>query len=138
MKPLGWRDDRKYPLILSIHGGPHGMYGYAFNPTFQVYAAQGYAVLYFNPRGSNGYGQKFSDGTLNEWGGGDYRDLMAGVDDALKRYAWIDADRLGATGGSYGGPFTHPGRGPKPPLTAPRARGPGAALGRPFSMSAHL
>jgi dipeptidyl aminopeptidase/acylaminoacyl peptidase len=107
MKPIGWREDRKYPLILSIHGGPHGMFGYAFNPTFQVYTAQGYAVLYLNPRGSNGYGQKFSDGTLNEWGGGDYRDLMAGVDEALRRYAWIDRDRLGVTGGSYGGFMTN-------------------------------
>lgn len=107
MKPIGWRADRKYPMILSIHGGPHGMYGYAFNPTFQVYAARGYAVLYLNPRGSSGYGQKFSDGTINEWGGGDYRDLMAGVDEALRRYTWIDANRLGVTGGSYGGFMTN-------------------------------
>jgi dipeptidyl aminopeptidase/acylaminoacyl peptidase len=107
MKPVGFREDRKYPLILSIHGGPHGMYGWAFNPTFQVYAARGYSVLYLNPRGSSGYGQKFSDGTLNEWGGGDYKDLMAGVDEVLKRYSWIDADRLGVTGGSYGGFMTN-------------------------------
>lgn len=107
MKPAGWRDDRKYPLILSIHGGPHGMFGWAFNLTFQVYAARGYAVLYLNPRGSSGYGQKFSDGTLNEWGGGDYKDLMAGVDEALKRYSWIDRDRMGVTGGSYGGFMTN-------------------------------
>jgi dipeptidyl aminopeptidase/acylaminoacyl peptidase len=107
MKPLGWRENRKYPLILSIHGGPHGMSGWAFNPTFQVYAARGYAVLYFNPRGSSGYGQKFSDGTLNEWGGGDYKDLMAGVDEALRRYPWIDQNRLGVTGGSYGGFMTN-------------------------------
>ena len=107
IKPAMWRPDRKYPLILSIHGGPHGMSGYGFNPTFQTYAARGYAVLYLNPRGSNGYGQKFSDGTLNEWGGGDYRDLMAGVDEALKRYSWIDPDRLGVTGGSYGGFMTN-------------------------------
>ncbi len=107
MKPLGWRDDRKYPLILSIHGGPHGMSGRAFNSSFQVYAARGYAVLYLNPRGSSGYGQKFSDGTLNEWGGGDYKDLMAGVDEALRRNSWIDRDRLGVTGGSYGGFMTN-------------------------------
>jgi dipeptidyl aminopeptidase/acylaminoacyl peptidase len=107
IKPAGWRDDRKYPLILSIHGGPHGMYGWAFNPTFQAYAARGYAVLYLNPRGSSGYGQKFSDGTLNEWGGGDYKDLMAGVDEALRRYSWIDSNRLGVTGGSYGGFMTN-------------------------------
>lgn len=107
MKPIDWRPDRKYPLILSIHGGPHGMFGAAFNATFQVYAARGYAVLYLNPRGSSGYGQKFSDGTLNEWGGGDYKDLMAGVDEALRRFAWIDQDRMGVTGGSYGGFMTN-------------------------------
>ena len=107
IKPIGWRSDRKYPLILSIHGGPHGMSGYAFNPTFQVYAARGYAVLYLNPRGSSGYGQKFSDGTLNEWGGGDYKDLMAGVDEALRKYPWIDQNRMGVTGGSYGGFMTN-------------------------------
>ena len=107
IKPIGWRSDRKYPLILSIHGGPHGMSGYAFNPTFQVYAERGYAVLYLNPRGSSGYGQKFSDGTLNEWGGGDYKDLMAGVDEALRKYSWIDGERMGVTGGSYGGFMTN-------------------------------
>jgi dipeptidyl aminopeptidase/acylaminoacyl peptidase len=106
MKPANWRGERA-PLILSVHGGPHGMYGYAFNPTFQAYAARGYAVLYINPRGSTGYGQKFSDGTLREWGGGDYRDLMAGVDAALKKYPWIDASRMGVTGGSYGGFMTN-------------------------------
>jgi dipeptidyl aminopeptidase/acylaminoacyl peptidase len=103
IKPASLREDRKYPLILSIHGGPHGMYGWSFNPTFQVYAARGYAVLYLNPRGSSGYGQRFSDGTFNEWGGGDYRDLMAGVDEAVRKYSWIDEDRMGVTGGSYGG-----------------------------------
>ena len=107
MKPADWREDRKYPLILTIHGGPHGMYGYSFNSSFQVFAARGYGVLYLNPRGSNGYGQRFSDGTLNEWGGGDYRDLMLGVDEALRRYAWIDQSRLGVTGGSYGGFMTN-------------------------------
>jgi dipeptidyl aminopeptidase/acylaminoacyl peptidase len=107
MRPPGCSSDHKCPLILSIHGGPHGMYGWSFNPNFQVYAARGYGVLYLNPRGSSGYGQKFSDGTINEWGGGDYRDLMAGVDEALKRNTWIDANRLGVTGGSYGGFMTN-------------------------------
>ena len=107
MKPADWREDRKYPMVLGIHGGPHGMYGYSFNSTFQVLAARGYAVLYLNPRGSNGYGQRFSDGTINEWGGGDYRDLMLGVDEALRRFSWIDQSRLGVTGGSYGGFMTN-------------------------------
>lgn len=106
MKSPGWRGGRA-PLILSVHGGPHGMYGYSFNPTFQAYAARGYAVLFINPRGSTGYGQKFSDGTLREWGGGDYKDLMAGLDFALKKYPWLDANRMGVTGGSYGGFMTN-------------------------------
>ena len=107
MRGLGCREDRKCPLILSVHGGPHGMYGWAFNANFQAYAARNFAVLYLNPRGSSGYGQKFSDGTINEWGGGDYKDLMLGVDEALKRYSWIDSNRLGVTGGSYGGFMTN-------------------------------
>ena len=107
IRPPGCSSDRKCPLILSIHGGPHGMYGWSFNPTFQVYAGRGYGVLYLNPRGSSGYGQKFSDGTINEWGGRDYRDLMAGVDEALRRNSWIDSGRLGVTGGSYGGFMTN-------------------------------
>ncbi|HZE68054.1 MAG TPA: S9 family peptidase [Pyrinomonadaceae bacterium] len=107
IKPTGFREDQRYPMILSVHGGPHGMFGWGFNQAFQVYAARGYAVLYINPRGSSGYGQKFSDGTLNEWGGGDYRDLMRGVDEALRKYSWIDSGRLGVTGGSYGGFMTN-------------------------------
>jgi dipeptidyl aminopeptidase/acylaminoacyl peptidase len=107
IKPLSCTSDRKCPLILNVHGGPHGMYGWSFNPSFQVYAARGYGVLYLNPRGSSGYGQKFSDGTLNEWGGGDYRDLMFGVDEALRRNSWIDSGRLAVTGGSYGGFMTN-------------------------------
>jgi dipeptidyl aminopeptidase/acylaminoacyl peptidase len=107
MRPPACREDRKCPLILNIHGGPHGSFGWSFNSSFQAYAARNFGVLYLNPRGSSGYGQKFSDGTLNEWGGGDYRDLMAGVDEALKRFSWIDGNRLGVTGGSYGGFMTN-------------------------------
>ena len=107
MRPPGCTSDRKCPLILSVHGGPHGMFGWSFNPAFQVYVARGYAVLYLNPRGSSGYGQQFSDGTLNQWGAGDYRDLMAGVDEALRQNAWIDSGRMGVTGGSYGGFMTN-------------------------------
>ena len=107
MKPQGCTEDRKCPLILSIHGGPHGMFDWSFNPAFQVYVSKGYGVLFVNPRGSSGYGQRFSDGTLNEWGGGDYKDLMYAVDEALKRNAWVDPNRLGVTGGSYGGFMTN-------------------------------
>jgi len=107
MRAPGCREDRKCPLILNIHGGPHGMYGWSFNANFQAYTTRNFAVLYLNPRGSNGYGQKFSDGTISEWGGGDYKDLMLGVDEALRRYSWIDGNRLGVTGGSYGGFMTN-------------------------------
>ncbi|HJQ70035.1 MAG TPA: S9 family peptidase [Blastocatellia bacterium] len=107
MRPLSFQAGKKYPLVLFIHGGPHGMYGYGFSHSNQVYAARGYGVLYLNPRGSSGYGQKFSDGCVNNWGGGDYQDLMKGVDHVLARYDWVDANRLGVTGGSYGGFMTN-------------------------------
>ena len=96
------------PMILSIHGGPHeGMYGYRFFPAIQLDAARGYATLAINPRGTTGYGQKFTDGCVNNWGGGDYKDLMAGVDYVLKTHPNIDSGRLGVTGGSYGGFMTN-------------------------------
>ncbi|MBK5290597.1 MAG: S9 family peptidase [Acidobacteriia bacterium] len=97
----------KSPLILTIHGGPHGMHSYAFNTSAQYYTARGYAVLAVNPRGSSGYGQQFADGCINNWGGGDYKDLMAALDFALKKYPQIDATRLGVTGSSYGGFMTN-------------------------------
>ncbi|MGE0129369.1 MAG: prolyl oligopeptidase family serine peptidase [Blastocatellales bacterium] len=105
--PLDFDDKKKYPVILSIHGGPHGMHSYSFNPTVQALAAHGYAVLLVNPRGSSGYGQKFADGCVNDWGGGDYRDLMKGVDEALARFPFLDKDRMGVMGGSYGGYMTN-------------------------------
>ena len=107
VKPIDWQQGKKYPLILSIHGGPAGMYGVDWFHEFQGYAAKGYAVLYTNPRGSTGYGQKFERGIVNEWGGKDYLDVMNGVDAALARYSWIDAERMGVTGGSYGGYLTN-------------------------------
>ncbi len=107
MKPIGFHAGRKYPLILSIHGGPHGMYSYSFSARIQWLSANGYGVLFVNPRGSTGYGQAFSDGCVLNWGGGDYQDLMAAVDYAIAKNFWIDADRLGVTGGSYGGFMTN-------------------------------
>jgi dipeptidyl aminopeptidase/acylaminoacyl peptidase len=107
IRPVDFDSGKKYPMILSIHGGPHGMYGYGFSHVNQVYAARGYAVLYLNPRGSSGYGQKFSDGCVNNWGGADYKDLMKGVDYAISANAWIDRARLGVIGGSYGGFMTN-------------------------------
>lgn len=107
MKPAGWTAGRSYPMVLYVHGGPHGMYGYNFIDAFPLLAARGYAVLFLNPRGSTGYGQSFADGTVNNWGGGDYGDLMAGVDAALARNGWIDSTRLYVAGHSYGGFMTN-------------------------------
>ncbi|HYT95063.1 MAG TPA: SMP-30/gluconolactonase/LRE family protein, partial [Gemmataceae bacterium] len=107
MRPHGAKAGAKVPVILSVHGGPHSMHGLQFSATFQLLGARGYAVLFLNPRGSNGYGQRFSDGCVNDWGGGDYKDLMAGVDHVLAKYPELDGGRLGVTGGSYGGYMTN-------------------------------
>jgi dipeptidyl aminopeptidase/acylaminoacyl peptidase len=107
VKPVGWREGVKYPLVLSIHGGPAGQYGVDWFHEFQVYAARGWAVFYTNPRGSTGYGQKFERGIEGEWGRNDYTDVMNGVEEVLRRNAWIDRGRLGVTGGSYGGYLTN-------------------------------
>jgi dipeptidyl aminopeptidase/acylaminoacyl peptidase len=107
VKPRGWQPGRKYPMILSIHGGPAGQYGTDWYHEFQVYAAKGWAVFFCNPRGSTGYGEKFERGIVNNWGGMDYGDIMAGVDTVLKQNDWIDPNRLGVTGGSYGGYMTN-------------------------------
>ncbi len=95
-----------YALVLSIHGGPHGAYGSAFDYEFQWLAAHGYAVLYTNPRGSTGYGEKFLWATWGGWGKLDYEDVMAGVDYTMAHYP-IDPKRLGVTGYSYGGFMTN-------------------------------
>jgi dipeptidyl aminopeptidase/acylaminoacyl peptidase/sugar lactone lactonase YvrE len=107
MLPAGATPISRAPLILFIHGGPHGMYGLQFSSTFQLLCSRGYAILFLNPRGSSGYGQRFSDGCVNDWGGSDYKDLMAGLDHVLAKYPELDAGRLGVTGGSYGGYMTN-------------------------------
>jgi dipeptidyl aminopeptidase/acylaminoacyl peptidase len=105
LKPHGFEEGKKYPLILDVHGGPHGQYGYSLSriSRLQEFAGQGYAVLFINPRGSSGYSQKFSDLVVGDLGGGDYKDLMAGVDYVLERYKFLDGERMGVTGISYGG-----------------------------------
>jgi len=96
----------KHPLILQIHGGPHSMYGYAMFHEMQLMAAKGYAVLFSNPRGSAGYGQEFTACTKGIWGEADMPDVIAAVE-AASALPWIDTDRLGITGGSYGGYLTN-------------------------------
>jgi dipeptidyl aminopeptidase/acylaminoacyl peptidase len=98
--------DRRVPLVLSIHGGPHAMYGWVYCHEFQVLAAAGYAVLYANPRGSQGYGETFLSCTRGAWGEADMPDLMAVVEAVLAQ-GWVDPERLGVCGGSYGGYMTN-------------------------------
>jgi len=107
MKPAGYQDGRKYPLIVEIHGGPHTMYANTFFHELQLLTAEGYGVMYVNPRGSHSYSQQFVDAVRGDYGGGDYEDIMAGVDYVLKENDWIDENRLGVTGGSYGGFMTN-------------------------------
>lgn len=107
MKPACYMEGEKYPLIVEIHGGPHAMYANTFFHEMQLLAAQGYGILYVNPRGSHGYSQEFVNAVRGDYGGGDYADIMAGLDCVLKENDWIDANHLGVTGGSYGGFMTN-------------------------------
>ncbi|HBR56791.1 MAG TPA: S9 family peptidase, partial [Blastocatellia bacterium] len=105
-KPPDFDPNKKYPLILNIHGGPHAAYGWIFDHEFQWMAAKGYVVLYPNPRGSTSYGQDFGNIIQYKYPGDDYKDLMAGVDELIKR-GYIDTEKLGVTGGSGGGVLTN-------------------------------
>jgi dipeptidyl aminopeptidase/acylaminoacyl peptidase len=105
-KPPDFDANKKYPLILNIHGGPHAAYGFIFDHEFQWMAAKGYVVLYPNPRGSTSYGQDFGNIIQYHYPGDDYKDLMLGVDEVIKR-GYIDANKLGVTGGSGGGLLTN-------------------------------
>ena len=106
LKPPDFDPSKKYPLILEIHGGPHSAYGNVYTHEFQWIAAKGYVVLFTNPRGSTSYGQEFGNLIQYRYPGDDYKDLMAGVDEVLKR-GYVDANRLGVTGGSGGGLLTN-------------------------------
>jgi dipeptidyl aminopeptidase/acylaminoacyl peptidase len=105
MKPPRFEAGKKYPLLLWIHGGPWAMYNVGWNWAWQNFAANGYAVLWTNPRGSTGYGQEFVNGIQHSYPGKDYDDLMAGVDAALAE-GWIDEKNLFVCGGSGGGVLT--------------------------------
>ena len=102
MKPYGYQPGLKYPVALYIHGGPHGQYGEGWFDEFQNLAGAGMWVLYTNPRGSSGYGAKFTYATRGRWFAEDYQDLMKAVDLVAKRPD-VDSTRMGVTGGSYGG-----------------------------------
>ena len=106
LKPPDFDATKKYPLILEIHGGPHAAYGNSYTHEFMWMAAKGFVVLFTNPRGSTSYGQAFGNIIQFHYPGDDYKDLMAGVDEVLKK-GYVDANRLGVTGGSGGGLLTN-------------------------------
>jgi dipeptidyl aminopeptidase/acylaminoacyl peptidase len=117
IRPPDFDADKKYPLLVLLHGGPQTMWsnawGYRWNA--QVFSAPGYVTLMINRRGSTGYGQKFTDEITNDWGGKAYMDVMNGVDFVLKKYPYTDGSRMAAAGGSFGGYMadwiaTHTGR----------------------------
>lgn len=105
LKPPGFSSRRRYPAVVNVHGGPHFAFGETFFHELQLLAARGYVVLYVNPRGSQGYGDAFASAVVGDWGGKDYRDVMAGVDALLAR-GYVDEQRMAITGGSYGGYMT--------------------------------
>ncbi|MEK6409709.1 MAG: S9 family peptidase [Acidobacteriota bacterium] len=106
-RPLGMTATSKHPLIVNIHGGPHGQQGPAFNFKHQVYAARGWATLLVNYRGSTGYGQAFTDAVFGDQNGNEAQDVIYGLSAAMRRNLWIDRDRLGVEGVSYGGQVTN-------------------------------
>lgn len=105
-RPLGMTATSKHPLIVNIHGGPHGQNGPAFNFKNQVYAARGWATLQVNYRGSTGYGQKFADAVFGDQDGNEGQDVLYAVSAAVRRHPWIDRERMGIEGVSYGGQLT--------------------------------
>lgn len=106
MTPVPFDPTRRYPALLWIHGGPHREFAEQYSHEAQVEAAARYAVIYVNPRGSQGYGEAFSRASVGDLGGEDFADLMSGVDEALRRFPFIDGGRLGVLGLSYGGFMT--------------------------------
>ncbi len=105
LKPPDFDPSRRYPLILDVHGGPNGYHGYGFNAVQQCLATNGFVVVFANPRGSGSYGRDFTQRVTGDWGGEDFHDLMAVVDRALEA-PYVDADRIGIWGYSYGGYMT--------------------------------
>ena len=109
LKPVGYRAGQRYPLLVDIHGGPTGAHNIGFKANWgspgQYWAGQGWAVLYPNPRGSTGYGEKWVRGNIPDWGGGDYHDIMTGADAMVAR-GIADGDKLAVSGWSYGGYMT--------------------------------
>lgn len=106
LKPPRFNPRRRYPAIVQVHGGPMAQYGYSFFHELQLMAARGYVVFYANPRGSSGYGRKWAEAIKEDWGGADWDDVSAGTD-YLAALPYVNDQRIGITGGSYGGFMTN-------------------------------
>jgi len=102
VKPHGFRESKRYPLVINVHGGPQSQWTDALRGDWQVYPGAGYVVAFFNPHGSTGYGQDYTAAISKDWGGKVYEDVMA-VTDALEAQPYVDPERVGAMGWSYGG-----------------------------------
>jgi len=107
LRPPEFDAAHTYPLVMEVHGGPHGQYGWSFFHELQILAGMGYIVLCVNPRGSDGYGEHFRRQVVRDWGGKDYVDLMSALDQAIERTGSVDESRMGVGGGSYGGFMTN-------------------------------
>ena len=107
IKPVGYEEGESYPMVLKIHGGPHSYYGNTWFQTFHVLSASGFYVFYPNPRGSSSYGHDFMYATLEQWGKMDEEDFMTGLDAVFEKYPDVDPERVGVSGGSYGGFMTN-------------------------------
>jgi dipeptidyl aminopeptidase/acylaminoacyl peptidase len=109
LKPPQYQQGKKFPVLFLIHGGPQGEWQDTWHGrwNFELFASPGFGIVAINPRGSFGYGQKFTDQISKDWGGKVYTDLMNGLDAALARNTWLDSTRMGAAGGSYGGYMTN-------------------------------
>ncbi|MGG1661160.1 S9 family peptidase [Brevibacillus sp. NRS-1366] len=103
LKPANYEAGKKYPVLLDIHGGPHSMFGFTYFHQMQLFAANGYAVVYSNPRGSSGYGAEFTHAVHGDYGGKDMTDILNGLAEASRRYDFIDDKRVAVNGISYGG-----------------------------------
>ena len=106
VKPVGYQVGTRYPTILWLHGGPASQFNFGYNDTAQLFAANGYAVIMPNPRGSTGYGSEFAHGTVAAWGENDFDDVMAAIDYGIE-IGVVDSQRTGVGGWSYGGILTN-------------------------------
>ncbi|WP_129688573.1 alpha/beta hydrolase family protein [Gottfriedia acidiceleris] len=103
LKPANFEEGKKYPVLLDIHGGPHSSFGYTYFHQMQLFSAHGFAVVYLNPRGTSGFGEDFTNAVCGDYGGKDMKDLFNGLNEALRRFDFLDKNKVAVNGISYGG-----------------------------------